>query len=197
LVRLAGVGSEGKAVAAQDLHIMTYERQPAVCRPWDPRAVQVASLIAGALLAQMPSLQVEHVGSTAVPDCAGKGTVDLAVLYPPGSLRQARDLVDVLGFQRQQTRDPFPEQRPMRVGAIKHAGQVFQLHLHIVCADADEASELLSLRDRLRSDEKLRQAYVARKRAIIAGGVSDPLEYCYAKGRFIDDTLGKMGPPDR
>ena len=168
-------------MAAQDLHIMTYERQPAVCRPWDPRAVEVASLVAEALRARMPSLRVEHVGSTAVPDCAGKGTVDLAVLYPPGSLSQARDLVDALGFQRQQTRDPFPEDRPMRVGAIEHAGQVFQLHVHIICADADEVADLLSFRDRLRSDAKLRQAYVTRKRAIIAGGVSDPLEYCYSE----------------
>jgi GrpB-like predicted nucleotidyltransferase (UPF0157 family) len=170
---------------------MTYQRQPAVCRPWDRRAVEVASLIAEALLARMPSLQVEHVGSTAVPDCAGKGIVDLAVLYPSGSLIQARDLVDALGFQRQQTPDPFPEQRPMRVGAVKHAGQVFQLHLHVICADADEVADLLSFRDRLRGDAKLRQAYVTRKRAIIAGAVSGPLEYCYAKGPFIDKTLGK------
>lgn len=56
-------------MATQNLHIMAYERQPALCRPWDPRAVEVASIIAEALLAQMPSLQVEHVGSTAVaPD---------------------------------------------------------------------------------------------------------------------------------
>jgi GrpB-like predicted nucleotidyltransferase (UPF0157 family) len=183
-------------MAAQDLHIMTYERQPAVCRPRDPRAVEVASLVGEALVARMPSLRVEHIGSTAVPDCAGKGTVDLAVLYPPGSLSRARDLVDALGFQRQQTPDAFPEDRPMRVGAIKHAGEVFQLHLHIICADADEVAGLLSFRDRLRGDAKLRQAYVTRKRAIIADGVSDPLEYCYAKGHFIDEALGKTGPPD-
>ena len=176
---------------------MTYERQPALCRPWDPRAVEVASIIAEALVAQMPSLRVEHVGSTAVPDCAGKGIVDLAALYPPGRLSQARDLVDTLGFQRQQTPDPFPEERPMRVGAMKHADQVFQLHIHILCADADEVADLLSFRDRLRGDAKLRQAYVTRKRAIIAGGVSDPLEYCYGKGHFIDETLGRTGTPDR
>lgn len=181
-------------MAAQDLHIMAYERQPALCHAWDPRAVEVASIIAEALAAQMPSLHVEHVGSTAVPDCDGKGIVDLAVLYPSGMLREARDLVDALGFQRQQTPDPFPEERPMRVGAIAHSGRVFQLHVHILSADCEEARELLSFRNRLRREPELRQAYVAHKRAIIDGDVSDPLEYCYAKGSFIDEALGKRGP---
>jgi hypothetical protein len=31
---------------------------------------------------------------------------------------------------------------------------------------------------------------VAKKQEIIAGGVSDPLDYCYAKGEFIKEVLG-------
>ena len=151
--------------------------------------------IAKALVAQMPSIHVEHVGSTAVPDCEGKGIVDVALLYPPGMLRQTRDLVDALGFQRQQTPDPFPEERPMRVGAIAHTGHVFQLHVHILSADSEEVGELLSFRNRLRREPDLRQAYVDHKRAIIATGISDSLEYCYAKAGFIEDTLGKSSPP--
>lgn len=182
-------------VAAQGFHILTYENQPALCRPWDPRTVEVASIIADALVARMPSLHVEHVGSTAVPNCDGKGIVDLAVLYPPGTLGQARDLVDDLGFQRQQTPDPFPDERPMRVGAVVHSGHVFQLHMHLLSAHHKEVGELLSFRQRLRSEPDLRQAYVARKRAIIASGVSDSLEYCYAKGKFVDEAIGETGAP--
>jgi len=127
----------------------------------------------------------------------GKGIVDLAVLYPSGKLGQARDLVDTLGFQRQQTPDPFPEERPMRVGAVAHYGYTFQLHIHILSADCGEVGELLSFRNRLRSEPGLREAYVARKRAIIDAGVGDPLEYCYAKGNFVEEALGRHGPPER
>ena len=175
----------------RDLKIEIYARGSAVCLKWDPRAIEAARIVADALEPRMSGLRVEHVGSTAVQDCDGKGVVDLAVFYPAGELAATRDLVDSLGFQRQQTPDPFPEERPMRVGALHHAGRVYQMHVHILSADADEAAELLAFRDRLRSDSALRKAYIARKREIIDAGVSDPLEYCYAKGGFIDDCLGR------
>ena len=177
----------------RELKIEMYERGAAVCREWDPRAVEVAQVIDEILEPLMPGLRVEHVGSTAVPGCEGKGVVDLAALYPAGELAAARELIDSLGFQRQRTPDPFPEERPMRVGGLRHAGRLYQLHVHILSADADEVVGLLEFRDRLRSDAALREAYIARKREIIDGGVSDPLEYCYAKGGFVDECLGRRG----
>ena len=56
---------------------------------------------------------IHHIGSTAVMGCAGKGAIDLMVLYSPGCLTLAKRVLDELGFQRQTTRDPFPEDRPM------------------------------------------------------------------------------------
>jgi len=41
----------------------------------------------------------------------------------------------------------------------------------------------------LRADPDLVKAYVARKREIIASGVTDSLDYCYAKGEFITEVL--------
>ncbi len=137
----------------------------------------------------MPSLRVEHVGSTAVWGCAGKGIVDLAILYAAGQLACTRDLLDEFGFQHQTGPVPFPEGRPMRVGGSKCGGRTFRLHAHVVSATAPEAAELLAFRDRLRGDPVLREAYVARKREIIAGGVSDSLDYCYAKSAFVERTL--------
>ena len=42
-------------------------------------------------------LRVEHIGSTSVPGCAGKGIIDLMVLYPVGGLEHARQVLDSLG----------------------------------------------------------------------------------------------------
>ncbi len=42
----------------------------------------------------------------------------------------------------------------------------------------------------LRADPELLRAYVARKREIIASGVTDSLEYCRIKGEFIKAMLG-------
>lgn len=173
------------------LDVLEYTKQPAVCSPWDPRAVEVAGLVAEALSLRMPCLRIEHVGSTAVPGCDGKGVVDLAVIYPDGMLEAARDLVDSMGFQRQRNADPFPEDRPMRTGAIEYDGKTYRLHVHILNTESDEVTELLTFRDRLRNEADLREAYIARKREVIETGTTDSLQYCYAKGGFIERTLGR------
>ena len=98
--------------------ILSYQNADAECREWDPAAFEVAGRLALDINAQAPSLTIEHIGSTSIPGCAGKGVIDLLVLYPPGQLEFARKTLDALGFQRQTGCDPFPEGRPMRVGAM-------------------------------------------------------------------------------
>src|SRR5579862_1348077 len=70
--------------------IGTYEDAPAQCHEYDPRSVLVSQAVATAIVGRAPALSVEHVGSTAVPGCDGKGIVDLLVLYPPGALEMAK-----------------------------------------------------------------------------------------------------------
>ena len=40
---------------------------------YDPRVVAVAQRVIAVIDAAAPWVQAEHIGSTAVPDCAGKG----------------------------------------------------------------------------------------------------------------------------
>lgn len=162
-----------------------YTNAPASYHEYDRRAPEVAGLLAEAITAAGLGLSVEHIGSTAVPGCAGKGVIDLMVLYPPGRLEMARQVLDDLGFQRQSTRDPFPEDRPMRVGTVLHGGQPFRFHAHVIAADAPEAATLRAFRDRLRAEPELRFAYEACKRRILRAGVTDSVAYSEAKGEFI------------
>src|ERR1700722_8828267 len=122
-----------------DVFIGPYESRPAACRDYDPRSATAARIVADLIVSQLPNCVVEHVGSTSVPGLAGKGIVDLMLLYPPGRLAAARETLDRLGFQRQTSRDPFPEERPMRVGSVEHDGERFLLHVHVIAADAREA----------------------------------------------------------
>lgn len=157
---------------------------------WDPRYPTVAAQVATLIERTMPDATVEHIGSTAVPECHGKGVVDLLLLYKPGRLAAARDTLDALGFQRQRGLDPFPEERPMRVGAIDYDGETFRLHVHVLAEDAAEATTLIGFRDRLRADPELLAAYVERKRAVIADGAPDNIAYNQGKEALIRGTLG-------
>jgi GrpB-like predicted nucleotidyltransferase (UPF0157 family) len=114
------------------------------------------------------------------------------LVYPDGHLVAARDLLDALGFQRQGSRDPFPEERPMRTGSLMHDGTTFNLHVHVLAASSGEVQELRDFRDRLRADPHLRAAYVAAKKAILADGCTDSLDYCYRKSVFVTQALQQI-----
>lgn len=166
-----------------------YPSKPDVAfHEYDPRAADVAARLADLIVDQLPDVTVEHVGSTAVPGCGGKGVVDLMVLYPPGGLDAVKDRLDALGFQHQTSGHPWPEDRPMRVGTLQHEGTVFRVHAHVIAAASDEAAQLRAFRDRLRADPGLVEAYVTRKREILAAGIDEPRVYTELKGGFIRDV---------
>jgi GrpB-like predicted nucleotidyltransferase (UPF0157 family) len=162
---------------------------------YDYAAPAAAQRVISLIEAAAPWVKAEHIGSTAIPGCAGKGIVDLVALYPRGKLEQTRQAIDGLGFQHQRAGHEFPEERPMRVGAIEYQGAIYRLHVHIVAAESAEARALYRFRDVLRIDAKLRDAYQARKRAILESGTSDPAGYTHAKGEFINAVVGSSAPP--
>jgi GrpB-like predicted nucleotidyltransferase (UPF0157 family) len=169
-----------------------YSQHPARFLPYDPVAAEVASLISTEIHGVEPSLTVEHVGSSAVPGCAGKGVVDLAVCYSPGGLDAAKAALDRIGFQPQPGPDPFPESRPMRVGSAIVRGGVYQLHAHVIEQRSAEIVELLAFREALRADATMRRDYEARKQAIISDGVNDTAAYAEAKGGFVHSVLREV-----
>jgi len=157
--------------------------------PYDSASPHAASLIVKMILEACNDARVEHIGSTSVPGCAGKGIIDLLLIYPAGMLELAREGLNQLGFQHQAGPDPFPESRPMRVACVEHVGRRYCVHVHVVENGSDEVRDLLKFRDLLRCNEGLRRAYEMEKRAILARGISKSNEYSNAKGDFIRRVL--------
>jgi GrpB-like predicted nucleotidyltransferase (UPF0157 family) len=173
--------------------IRLYEKLPAACHDYDPRSPAVAQRVALLITERLPGVTVEHIGSSSVPGCDGKGIIDLLIPFADAAQLQAiKDTLAALGFQHQTSHDPFPEDRPMRIGSIEHDGTTFQLHIHVVPASSPEVAELLGFRDRLRADAALRAAYVARKREIIAAGITSRRAYTATKGVFIQKVLAEI-----
>lgn len=168
---------------------LDYTDPAQIFRPYNPRFPEVARRVAAIIEGRMPDARVEHIGSTAVAGCAGKGVVDLQMLYPSGRLAEARDTLDGLGFQRQTGLDPFPEERPLRVGTIEDDGTVYRLHVHVIAEIDAEAEQLRVFRDRLRADPALLAEYVASKQASLDRGVPNNVAYGQAKEPVIRRAL--------
>ncbi|MGH7871351.1 MAG: GrpB family protein [Candidatus Binatia bacterium] len=167
----------------------SYEETAAEYLPYNPESPRVARTLVEIILATKHDLQVEHIGSTAVAGCWGKGIIDLLVLYRQGDFESARDALDGLQFQRQSGLDAFPESRPMRTASIDYCGRVYRVHAHIVESGVDEARDLIRFRDLLRVNASLRRAYEAEKRAILGRGITKSTDYSKAKGAFIRSAL--------
>jgi GrpB-like predicted nucleotidyltransferase (UPF0157 family) len=175
------------------LDVGRYEDAAAVFVEYDPRAPQIAQLLKDAIEAREPRIIVDHIGSTAVPGCRGKGVIDLAVTYLEGDLEFAKAALETLGFQKQSGREPFPEARPMRKASVSALGGIFQVHAHVIDRNGAEHRELIGFRDALRHDPELRIAYENTKQQILAGGITDSLDYSKAKGSFITSVLVGQG----
>ena len=165
-------------------------------RPSDARCPAVARRVAELVRGRLPWARVEHVGSTAVPGCPGKGVVDLMLPYAPGDLVAVRAAVEALGFRLHLGCDPFPPERPVFVGTLEHDGEPFRLHLHVVPAGDPEVAAQRRFREALRADPALVAAYAERKRAALAAGVTDGTVYNRGKAAFIRSVVGDEAVAD-
>jgi GrpB-like predicted nucleotidyltransferase (UPF0157 family) len=176
--------------------IEPYCRVPVVVREADPRAPEVAGRVIALIAARRPGADAEHVGSSAVPGLAGKGTIDLLLPSPPCEIPAVtRDLL-ALGFQPQAIATAFPPTRPMVQGVIRHDGTSFRVHVHVVPDSSPEVPAIRGFRDALLADPALREEYVALKRAIVAGGTVDSVAFTKAKHDYIVGVLERLGLAD-
>ncbi len=173
----------------RDIRIDTYYKDPLDCKPYNPQAAEAAWELICNFSAVYPDLLIEHVGSSAVPGCAGKGILDILVAVPEETFHEVRDYIDKLGFQKQEGKDPFPESRPMRVGAFTYKDIRYNVHVHIVKRGMPEVDALIKFRDKLRGNPALIREYINEKKKIIASGVLDSADYSNAKTDFIKSVL--------
>jgi GrpB-like predicted nucleotidyltransferase (UPF0157 family) len=173
--------------------IEPYCRVPIVVREADPRAREVAGRVIALIAAGRPGAEAEHVGSSAVPGLAGKGTIDLLLPSSPDEIPAVtRDLL-ALGFQPQVIPTAFPPTRPMLQGVIRHDGTSFRVHVHVVPESSPEVPAIRGFRDALLADPALRKEYAALKRAIVAGGTVDSIAFTKAKHGYIVGVLERLG----
>ena len=176
--------------------ILPYCRVPIVVREHNAAAADVARRVAELIASKRPSAVAEHVGSSAVPGLAGKGTVALLLPTPPEEIPAVTEDLLALGFQRQAVATAFPPTRPMLQGIIRHGDTSFRVHVHIVPASSPEVAALRGFRDALLADPELRREYEALKRSIVDSGTVDSVAFSKAKHAWIVAALERLGLAD-
>ena len=124
------------------------------------------------------ALQIEHIGSTAVPGLAAKPVID--VLVTVEDITAEEDYLEPLLDVGYELRAREPGHRLVRTPAR-------DVHVHVLGANDQAADDYLLFRDRLRADPGDRDLYERTKRALIEQDWRDMNAYAEAKTDVITE----------
>lgn len=129
------------------------------------------------------ALQIEHIGSTAVPGLGAKAIIDI-LLVVANSAEEPSYLPAMLaaGYELRVREPDFHEHRMLRTPAR-------DVHIHVFSSGAPEIERYLVFRDRLRNNAEDRRNYESTKRRLAAQPWPDMNAYAEAKTEVIESIL--------
>ncbi|EWH03320.1 GrpB family protein [Halomonas sp. BC04] len=143
----------------------------------------------GRLLKRFPAelLDVQHIGSTAIPGMPAKPIID--VMAGVASMAVADALFAPLLEYGYVTSVEFNASLTDRRWFMRHANGRRTHHLHVVVHDGGLWRQRLVFRDALRADPALAEHYATLKRELASCHRQDREAYTRAKGDFIRALL--------
>ena len=159
--------------------ILVGGQRPAVVRlaEHDPAWPALFEQHRARVVAALGDVEVEHIGSTAVPGLAAKPVIDLQVVVP--SLDEAVGRLVEAGYE---LRVREPEHRVVRAP---------DANVHLYLPGDPEPAVVRRFRDRLRSDPAARQRYEDVKRSLAGREWPDMNHYAAAKSDVIREILAE------
>jgi GrpB-like predicted nucleotidyltransferase (UPF0157 family) len=137
------------------------------------------------LLSLLPGvfLEIEHIGSTAVPGMPAKPIIDL--LAGVESMAVAKSIAERICASDYTTSTEFNETLIDRLWFMRWAEGHRTHHLHVVVQDGNVWREHLAFRDALRVSPPLAARYAALKHQLASKHATDREAYTNAKSEFI------------
>jgi GrpB-like predicted nucleotidyltransferase (UPF0157 family) len=117
-------------------------------------------------------VQIEHIGSTAVPGCAAKPVVDLQVGVRSNEEQVVAEAIAQAGYES------MGEAEPGRVYLRSRQGRNF--NVHVIDVEGPHWRDNLALRDYLRSDAVARADYSNAKKHAAS---TEPMLLAYSRAK--------------
>ena len=135
------------------------------------------------------SIQINHVGSTAIPDMCGKNIID--VLIGAANEKQFKKIADFLV-------------KKCFISSLKSKTDIYQffasregesscgdIHIHLVKIGTERYDEFIILRDYLLNNKEEAMNYSNLKRELVESGIVDRKEYKNAKSEYVTKLIGR------
>jgi GrpB-like predicted nucleotidyltransferase (UPF0157 family) len=162
---------------------------PVVVMPYDPEWPEMFERERAMILVALADLDVdiEHVGSTAVPDLPAKPKIDILVgLRTWDDLETAVDALLGIGYGRERQLAK-PEHLSLRRGRPHHTTH----RVHLVVRNGEHWRDVLAFRDALRGDADLAARYGRLKQELARRHADDVTHKAYMSGKapFIEAVV--------
>jgi GrpB-like predicted nucleotidyltransferase (UPF0157 family) len=108
-------------------------------------------------------LDIQHVGSTAVPHLGGKGIIDIAIAVDEKAIEKAISELESLGYIFRES-GSTPERWFFRIDLPDAEEGSRRYHLHLTFLESSEWKRLLAFRDYLRCHPEAVQEYALLKK---------------------------------
>jgi GrpB-like predicted nucleotidyltransferase (UPF0157 family) len=137
----------------------------------------------------VPIVNIEHVGSTSVPDLAAKPIIDCDIVVREAHVAAASNVLVSLGFT------PLGELGIPQRWAFKEPARLSGTNTYVIADGCLSLRNHLAVRDALRADATLRDEYAAVKRqaGVRAANID---EYGQAKTDMVQKILAAAGLTD-
>ena len=139
------------------------------------------------VLAGVPVQAIEHVGSTSVPGLAAKPILDVDVVVERPHLQEAIDALVEAGYGHEGDKG-VPDRHFMRAPADDPPAR----HVYVTVAGSLSLRNHLAVRDTLRNDDELRDAY-AEVKLRLAQQVDEIDAYIEGKNDVVQRILTVAG----
>ncbi|NMB56506.1 GrpB family protein [Candidatus Beckwithbacteria bacterium] len=110
---------------------------------------------------KLPNAQIEHIGSTSVPNLSGKGIIDIYVAVGKDKIKEAKKIIEKLDYQF----DGKREENRFFFDKIKNKQKY---HLHLTHTGHQDFINCVLFRDFLRTHQEYFKEYEELKKQIFA-----------------------------
>jgi len=129
---------------------------------------------------------IEHIGSTAVPNLGGKGILDIILSVPKKTMKNAkRALIQTYTYDASGGSD----ERDFFLREIVYRKKKRFIHLHLTFHNSKEWHQALWFRNSLRNNPRIRNDYIKLKKKACNYAKGDGKKYRQYKNTFIKKIL--------
>ena len=178
------MSSEGNSIQIQGI----FKGGPISYEDYDTNYPNVFTAVAKAIHAVLPSVQVEHVGSTSIPGLGGRRVLDIVIPAEQGSHDEIVSKLMSIAF----IKSPLTHMQPMLTGVIHFNDKDYPMLLYVLPKDSEIYRGWIAFRSYMQQHPEEVQHYSDVKKRAIAEGKTNPWVYQQAKTPYLESLVTKI-----